>query len=815
MILHGGHAGADGLARFRTEARAIARLQHPHIVQVYEVGDQDGLPYFSLEFCPGGSLEKKLNGTPLPPREAARLVEQLARAMDAAHQARIVHRDLKPANVLLASGGRQPPEDPQRLASGDSRPPLALEHYIPKITDFGLAKKLDVAGPTQTGEVMGTPSYMAPEQAGGQPGAVGPAADIYALGAILYECLTGRPPFRAATVLDTLLQVAGEDPVPPRQLQPKTPRDLETICLKCLRKEPGKRYASAAALAADCAAFLKGEPIAARPAGVVERGWRWCRRQPVLAGLVLTGCLLVAALAAGVVGTTWWLVEARRQRDAADKARDDEAAQRRRAEGEAAIAKAVNEFLQKDLLGQADIANQPPTWGGERDRNITVAELLDRAARRIEGKFVGQPLTEASIRLTLGDAYRALGRYAAAQSHVERSVGLRTARLGADHPDTLATKNNLALLYKAKGKYDQAEPLYQEVLAGRTARLGADHPDTLITKNNLAALYEAQGKYGRAEPLLRDVLAGQTTKRGADHPATLASKNNLAMLYQAQRKYDRAEPLLRDVLAGQTTKLGADHPDTLTSKNNLAVLYSARGKHDRAEPLYQEVLAGRTARLGADHPNTLNSKNNLAMLYQAQGKYDRAEPLFREAVERARKKPGLTHPMTQSFFRNLADCYEKMGQPARGEPFLRELADFCKHKDGPDSPPYAGALAALGWNLLRQQKFADAEKLLRDALAIRQKTQADDWTTFNTQSLLGGSLLGQRKYAEAEPLLLAGYQGMKQRETQIPASGKARLTEALERLVQLYDATGQKDKADQWHQQLPEPKAAAKPPAKP
>jgi serine/threonine-protein kinase len=203
-------------------------------VQVYEVGEHEGRPYFYLEYCGGGSLEKKLNGTPLPPKEASSLVETLARAMQAAHEQKVIHRDLKPANVLLTEDG------------------------LLKITDLGMAKKLDETGQTQSGAVMGTPSYMAPEQAGGKSNEIRPLADVYALGAILYECLTGRPPFKAATALDTILQVMSDDPVPPSRLQPKVPRDMETICLKCLQKEPVKRYGSAAALADDLRRFVGG-----------------------------------------------------------------------------------------------------------------------------------------------------------------------------------------------------------------------------------------------------------------------------------------------------------------------------------------------------------------------------------------------------------------------------------------------------------------------------------------------------------------------------------------------------------------------------
>jgi WD40 repeat protein len=281
MILGGGHAGAAELARFRTEAEAIARLQHPGIVQIHEVGQHDGLPFFSLEFCPGGSLEKKLSGTPLPPRPAAALVEQLAQAVDAAHRKGVIHRDLKPANVLLAEDG------------------------TPKITDFGLARKLDEAGQTQSGAIMGTPSYMAPEQAGESSKTIGPSADVYALGAILYECLTGRPPFKAATPLDTVIQVVSQEVVPPNRLVPRLPRDLETICLKCLEKEPGRRYASAADLAEDLRRFQAGLPILARPVGAVERGWRWCLRNPWVTGL---SAAFVLALIGGTAFSAYFAV---------------------------------------------------------------------------------------------------------------------------------------------------------------------------------------------------------------------------------------------------------------------------------------------------------------------------------------------------------------------------------------------------------------------------------------------------------------------------------------------------------------------------
>jgi WD40 repeat protein/Tfp pilus assembly protein PilF len=301
MVLSGAHAGPEELARFRVETEAAGRLQHRHIVQIYEVGEWsagDGagtVPYFSMEYLEGGSLARQLAGTPLPVRRAAELVETLARTLQYAHSRGIVHRDLTPGNVLLTPDG------------------------TPKVADFGLAKLLagDGAARTQTGAVLGTPSYMSPEQAAGKAQAIGPTTDVYPLGAILYEALTGRPPFKAATPLETIGQVLHQPPVAPTQLQPRIPRDLETICITCLQKEPARRYATAEALADDLQRFRADRPIQARRSGVAERGWRWCRRNPVLAAMTASAALLLVAVA--VVSLVAALRLNERQKEATDK----------------------------------------------------------------------------------------------------------------------------------------------------------------------------------------------------------------------------------------------------------------------------------------------------------------------------------------------------------------------------------------------------------------------------------------------------------------------------------------------------------------
>jgi serine/threonine protein kinase/WD40 repeat protein len=324
MILAGHYAETEQRTRFRAEARAAARLQHPNIVQIFEVGEHNGFPFFSMEYVGGGSLAQALGGTPQPVRPSAELVTNLARAIHYAHDQGVVHRDMKPANILLAiqtphsrllspeyrgeggSAGRQEITDSRNEPNAGL---LSTDYCVlsttAKITDFGLAKLLQDdpgvtarGGKTESGAILGTPSYMAPEQAGGPIKAIGPATDVYALGAILYELLTGRPPFKAATAFGTLQQVIFEEPVSVSRLQPAVPRDLETICQKCLQKDPAKRYPSARALADDVDRFLADKPIAARRTGRVERTWRWCRRNPVVAGLSL-GLAVMAILVCG------------------------------------------------------------------------------------------------------------------------------------------------------------------------------------------------------------------------------------------------------------------------------------------------------------------------------------------------------------------------------------------------------------------------------------------------------------------------------------------------------------------------------------
>ncbi len=415
MILAGSHAGPVERERFRREAQAVAALQHPSIVQIFEIGEASGHPYLALELVDGGSLAQHLNGSPWSARDSAELVELLARAVEYAHTQGIVHRDLKPGNILL-SAKREVPTAFQTARSS-----------MPKITDFGLAKRLDETvggeGATKTGAVMGTPSYIAPEQASGKTREIGPGVDIYALGAILYELLTGRPPFRGETPLDTVLQVINEDPVSPKSLQPNVPWDLQTICLKCLGKSPAKRYTTALALAEDLRRYLNGEPILARPLSSWGRSVKWAKRHPALAVLgiaIVTATLaFVSVLSVAYARISEAVQQKEAEAEAAHTAREKEEGERKRAEGLAA----ENDKARAAAVAQAEqlkLESERNRRGAYALQIAQIAALCERDPKR------AQTLLEDSVRCP-----KDLRDFAWAYLH---RLCLREDRIYGEHP---------------------------------------------------------------------------------------------------------------------------------------------------------------------------------------------------------------------------------------------------------------------------------------------------------------------------------------------------------------------------------------------
>jgi serine/threonine protein kinase/Tfp pilus assembly protein PilF len=438
----------------------------------------------------------------------------------------------------------------------------------------------------------------------------------------------------------------------------------------------------------------------------------------------------------------------------------------------------------------------------------------------------------------LASAYKDSGDLEAAIRLWAETLEKQRVKLGAGHHLTLTTMNNLALAYQSAAKLDLALPLFEQSFDGRKTTLGPEHPSTVLCMINLAVAYLTNSQFAEALALFKEAVELRTVSLGPENPDTLQAAaglaqsyvgvgkmetaktvfqeilgtadfgilrgiDNLAVAYLSKGQLDLAVFLFERTLEKKKAKVGIDHTSTLATMNNLSAAYHASGKFDLAVALLQDTLQLYRAKVGPKHVDTLKAMNNLAAAYRDSNRLTEAETLFREAIDGARSQLGIAHADTQTYIQNLIECYGKLHQPENAEPLLRELAEFEKVRAGADAPAYASKLATLGMNLLQQNKTTDAEPVLRECLRIREMNEPDKWTTFNTKSLLGGSLLAQRLFPDAESLLLAGYEGMIDREASIPSSAKPRLTEAIQRLVQLYKSWGKPDQAAAWQAKLP------------
>jgi serine/threonine-protein kinase len=797
MILSGRHAGPEERGRFNAEAQAIARLRHPNIVQIYEIGEHDGLPYFALEFIDGGSLADSLDGTPLPSRKAAALAETLARALHAAHQQGLVHRDLKPANVLLqmqnAESRMQNAEC--RMQSEKPGPDSAFcilhsaldsAFCIPKVTDFGLAKRVgDGAGLTPAGAVLGTPSYMAPEQAGRDGRLVGPAADVYALGAILYELLTGRPPFKAETPMDTVLQVLTTDPVAPRQLQPKLPRDLETICLKCLQKEPHKRYAGAEDLAEDLRRFLGGEPIRARPVRLVERAVKWARRRPAAAALWACGVVAVL-LGAGI-----WFWQA--QEEAARQAEAD----RRWAATERAVEQALAEIavLRPPALAPAvgDLATWSKAFAAARraeallEKSEGHEELRRRVRRRmeqLEGEEKDRRMLKrldlarqahAQVKDDLFDSEQGHRSYAVAFREYGIDVRALTPALAAARivrspikPQLVAALDEWALGSGRSG----GERLFRIAREADPDRWRNALRAALVRKDlpTLRALAR-DAKNVAGQPASSLFLLGIALMGAGDWPA------GVRWLREAQERYPGdfwinhwlgyyllgSKPPQTDEAIRFFTAAVALRGDSPGLFVNYGLALEHKGRLNEATRAYAKAVS-----LKKDYAT---AQYNLGNALTKQGHLDRAV-FHLEAAIRLKKDYGLAywvlgialneqhrvdraiaafheairHKKTFTKKRNLCDVYDRLGNLLTRKGLLDQaVASFHEaiRLDPGDALPYYNLAIVL-----------DRQNRLNEAAACLRKSIRRDKNHIHSYSMLWNVLFRSGRPAEAIPVLL-------------------------------------------------------------
>lgn len=762
-------AGMDSrqvIARFEAERQALAIMDHVNIARVFDGGTTEaGRPYFVMELVTGVPITKYCDDNHLTPRDRLELFVPVCQAIQHAHQKGIIHRDVKPSNVLIT------------LYEG--RP-------VPKVIDFGVAKAIEQTaiermGFTQLGTIVGTPEYMSPEQAEINPQGVDTRSDIYSLGVLLYELLTGstplsqkrlknaayaeilriireeeppKPSTRLSGSGEALASISAQRDTEPSKLTKLVRGELDWIVMKCLEKDRSRRYETANGLASDVQRYLNDESVQACPPTRKYRFQKFARRNKVA---LLTSALVAAALVAGTSVAIWQAVLATRAKQEALAAaaetrieRDNAVTQKARADEGAAITMAVNQFLLDDLLAEAAPEQNP------RARKVTVEELLARAAKKIEGRFEKQPIIEAAIRLTIGITYRKMGDNAAALPHLERALTIRRNILGDEHLDTIFVKNSLGVLHWARFDYAQAEPLLMNALEVYRRDLGEEHDLTLTTTNNLALVYKGQGQNAKAVPLFEKVWGIRSRLWGPDSIDSLTVMNNLATAYDDLGQFEKAESLYRKCLDIGRRELTADHPFTVNAMHNLGQFYREQKRYAEAEPLSVKALELSLRVLGEKHDNSIAALVNVSSLYREQGQHAKAEPHYLKLLEVRRLVLGNQHVYTLITMNRLAATEIALGH------------------------------------------FDKAEALLRESLAIREEKRPDEWETYHTKSLLGQSLLGMKRYSDAEPFLLAGYEGIKQREAKLSKQNRSYLTDSMERVVQLYDAWGKKDQADEW-----------------
>jgi serine/threonine protein kinase/tetratricopeptide (TPR) repeat protein len=787
-VIKPGMDSREVIARFESERQALALMDHPHIARVFDAGTTaEGRPYFAMELVDGVPIIRYCDDKRLTVEQRIALFIPVCQAIQHAHQKGIIHRDIKPSNLLVTEREGQP---------------------VAKVIDFGLAKALghqlsDATMMTNVGIVVGTLEYMSPEQAALTRQDVDTRSDVYSLGAVLYELLTGAtplPPTRGeeAGYVDTLQRVREEEPPhlsarvrgSARSAEIAAQRasdisrlpkllhgELDWIVMKALDKDRARRYETVNGLSRDLERYLGGDPVDAGPVSTTYRLRKFAGRHRMGLAMAATVTLL---LIASVVVSSWLAVRASR------------------AEAEA---RAINDFLRNDVLAQASARTQAEA-NAKPDPDLRVRTALDRAAARIGDKFAAQPQLESSIRQTIGDTYSDLGLFAEARAQMERALELQRRLSGEEHLDTLALMATLGDTYTYERNYKEAESLLEHALGISRRVYGETEERTLSLMSNLGRAYSGDGKYGQAEPLFTRVLDIRRRALGEEHDLTLTNMNNLAMLHYRQGKYAQAVPLQAKVVDVWRRTLGEEHPSTITATNNLGLMHSALGQYSMAEPLAARVMDVIARVLGAEHPNTLTATSNLASLYRLQGRYGEAKVLMTNALNTARRVQGDQNLNTLTLMKRLADVYRDEGKYSEAETLYVDSLNGRSRGLGDSHPDTLESRVLVGRIALLQKKYMAAAVLLAQALEAFERAAPDSWGRYNCQSLLGESLVAQQKFDEAEPLVISGYGGMVERAATIAAGDRGDLTDAGRRIVAMYQDWGKLDKAAEWQQKL-------------
>jgi len=729
-VIRPGLATPALLRRFEHEAEVLGWLDHPGIARIYEAGTADEgagpQPYFAMELVRGAPLHRYAAERGLDIDARLELVARVAEAVRHAHQKGIVHRDLKPANVLVDESGQ------------------------PKVLDFGVARVTGADLETSTvltraGELVGTLPYMSPEQVAGDPARLDARSDVYALGAIAYELLSGQLPHAVAelSLPEAARRISEDEPTTLGVLERRFKGDVETIVGKALEKDPDRRYGSVDELAADIRRYLADEPIVARPPSAIYQLKKFTRRNRLLVGGV---ALLFVVLLAGIVGVSIYAVRAETAREDADEAAFRAEERRIEAERQAQRATSVNDFLNDDLLAAAD-----PT--GSSDPDLTVRAVLDRASEKIaEGRFRDQPLVRASVLETIGRSYLSLGRFEPAEESLVEAVTLYTAELGSAHPTTLIARVDLTNALHRQQRHREVEPLYVELREALTRTLGEEHPETLACISDLALVHDALGDYDRALELNLWVLECSNRDSDATDAATLMTLRNLGLVHVHREEYEDAQRVYLEVIAGCERLYGSEHLVTAEARAALAGVHLKEGRFEEAIELYLPTLVILEHVLGKHHPDYLVHAGNLGLCYSSLNRFDEAEPIALFVYEARAELFGEDAKDTLLALLNLCALYVNTGQHETALPLL-EVAHAGQAEllgAGHDETLLTqNGLAVVYKNLNRLE---EAEATFREVLVLRREHSGpDNSATIAAASGLAYFLTGQGRHEEAAP----------------------------------------------------------------
>jgi eukaryotic-like serine/threonine-protein kinase len=747
-VIKAGMDTAQVVARFEAERQALALMDHPNIARVFDAGTTDsGRPFFVMELVEGVPITQFCDEGRLNPDERLDLFISVCRAIQHAHQKGIIHRDIKPSNVLVTSVDGKP---------------------VPKVIDFGIAKAMDQRLTektlfTQFGSIVGTLEYMSPEQAGLSGNDIDTRSDVYALGVLLYELLTGTTPLEHERLLDagymeilrrikeeeppkpsTRLSVSGERlesiaavrGIEPFRLTRAVRGDLDLIVMKAIEKSRTRRYESADGFARDIQRYRDGDAVEACPPSAVYRLRKFGRkyRGPVAVVAAFAGLVLAAAGISIALAVRATIAEANAKAEGAKSKRSAEQSE------------AVIKFFQDHILAAA----RPEGEEGGLGRNVTIREAIEVAVPKITETLKDQPAVEASIRSAIGISFILQGEPARAIAELERGTQLFEAQLGPDHPKTLDARHSLAEAYYVAGRTAQAIPLLEATLKARESQLGPDHNDTLISRASLARDYDAIGRTAEAARLNEATLTAGEARLGPDHPFVSAIHSNQGVAHMSAGRLAESIRLLEATLKTCETRLGPDNPATLTVRASLASAYEAGGRASEAITLLEATLAARETKLGPDHPKTLSTRSSLANAYRSSGRTAEAIKLYESTCKKLDAKLGADHPSALACDIGLVDAYVSAGRANEAVTLCEAVIKVMGKTAGPDNADMLEIRGTLAAAYLSAGRIADAISLNEVTIkALVSTLGIDHPTTLKCRSNLAVAYYSAGRRAEA------------------------------------------------------------------